>query len=175
VKIHHHGQVEQSGRKEKSDQAVQIAWNPVVKKLTGVGDKKFKRKKSLINSVMKWIDHLLYVLNKDTAEEYERAPGFDAVDYFIDDELPGSQRGKGFRKSGDDVAKIGSFIINVPDPLSAASEDNFDGNHPLTPLSLQEQDAINNLRENSKRWNTEQLVNICLTYFFVTKVYFSSE
>ena len=48
VKIHHHGQVEQSWRKEKSDGAVQIAWNPVVKKITGVSDKKFKRKKSLV-------------------------------------------------------------------------------------------------------------------------------
>jgi len=106
-------------------------------------------------------EHIL--LNKDTAEEYERAPGFDAVNYFIDDELPGSENGK-VRKSGDSIENLASFIINVPDPLFAASEDNFDGNHPLTPLSLQEQDAINNLRENSKTSNTEQLVNICLIY-----------
>jgi hypothetical protein len=50
VKIHHHGQDdESSGRTAKSDEAIQIAWNPVVKKLTGVGDKKFKRKILNIN------------------------------------------------------------------------------------------------------------------------------
>lgn len=44
VKIHHHGQFDQTGHKENSDGAVQIAWNPMVKKITGVGDKIFKSK-----------------------------------------------------------------------------------------------------------------------------------
>lgn len=72
----------------------------------------------------------------------------------MDDELAVSE--KGFHQSDD--AKIGSFLINVLDPLFAASVDDFDPNHPLTPLSTQEQDAINNLRVFNKK--TERPVNV---------------
>lgn len=84
--------------------------------------------------------------------------------------------------SEDKDEKTGSFIINVPDPFFSASANNFDKNHPLvTPLSPQEQDAINNLRGFSKSSNTEQLVSllcidtkikVCMMEYSIYKFYY---
>jgi len=89
----------------------------------------------------------------------------DAIDYFMDDERKNSQQEEHLR-SGKEMMKEkrkGPFIINVPDPLFAASGDSQSVvGHPLSPLNPQEHEAINNLKDYSKDGAKKQIFEVIL-------------
>ncbi|XP_059472178.1 uncharacterized protein LOC132194732 [Neocloeon triangulifer] len=120
VKVKNHGEntgKENSGDKEKS---VKIAWSPILKKPTGLEGKFFK----------------------NSAEEYERAPSADAVDFFS-----GEDQGDYDFSNGKQQKRKSPFIITVPEPVFAAATTQVFDQHPFAPLSPQEQSAVNNLKD----------------------------
>ncbi|XP_065341469.1 uncharacterized protein LOC135940489 [Cloeon dipterum] len=117
VKLKFHGQ-EAGAESGESDRMVRIAWNPLLKKPTGLEGKLFQY----------------------SAEEYERAPSSDAVDFFSGEQKDeDSEPIKRERKV--------PFIIRVPDPVFAASDYQV---NPISPLSPMEHYAINSMKDYKK-------------------------
>jgi hypothetical protein len=89
----------------------------------------------------------VFFIDLDSAEEFERAPELDAVDYFMDEEQINSQE----EKTGYGSKRKTPFLINVPDPIFAARSDSFANNPAILPLNHQEQLAINNLKDTKRQ------------------------